>query len=130
MYAIQKESYGYYLTFGGFIPKEEMRQWLEDCRQELTGTLDEFVVFVDMRNLNPLEKETQELMKLGQRLFKEKGMKRSVVVVDKPIVNLQFEKIAKETGIYAQERYLDLVTSPNWEELGLNWILHGIEPTT
>lgn len=128
MYEIKKETYGYRLTFGGFLPVGEMKQWLEDSKKELLNAPEEFVVFVDMRNLSPLEPETQACIEQGQKLFRENGMRRSVVVVDKPIVNLQFLKIAKSSGIYDQERYLDLVTSPNWEETGLDWIINGIEP--
>ena len=95
MYKIQKETFGYRLTFGGFISTEEMKQWLEDCTNELINSPKEFVVFVDMRDLKPLEQEAQAYMTKGQILFKEKGMIRSVVVVEKPIVNLQFKKNLK-----------------------------------
>ena len=35
----------------------------------------------------------------GQKLYKAKGMSRSVVIVDNVIIKMQFKKIAQETGI-------------------------------
>lgn len=128
MYTIKREPFGYRLTFGGFIPLAEMKQWVEDSRKELTSAPNEFGVFIDMRSLKPLEPEVQEYMKNGQILFKEKGMVRSVVIVETPILKMQFQRIAKTTGIYEWERYLDVASVPNWEEIGINWISKGIDP--
>ena len=129
MYSIQKKNYGYFLTFSGLVSPDEMNRWFEDCKKELVQSPDEFVVFVDMRELAPLEQEAMDTITQGQKMFKRHGMMRSVVVVEKPVVNLQFVKISKLSGIHDNERVLDLMTSPNWEEAGMNWILHGIEPS-
>ena len=128
MYSIQRKNYGYLLTFSGIVSPIEMNRWFEDCKKELVHSPDEFVVFVDMRELTPLEPEAMDIITQGQIIFKQSGMIRSVVVVEKPVVNLQFVKISKLSGIHGNERVLDVMTSPNWEEAGLNWILHGIEP--
>lgn len=129
MYSIQRKKYGYLLTFSNIVSPAEMIQWLEDSKKELVHSPDEFVVFVDMRELNPLEPEAMKIITQGQILFKQSGMMRSFVVVEKPVVNLQFVKISKLSGIHDNERVLDVITSPNWEEEGLNWILHGIDPS-
>lgn len=128
MYQVEQKDYGYKLTFGDFIKLEEMQGWLEECRQKLKQAPKEFGVFVDMRTLKPLAVEVQDHMQEGQKLFKQKGMVRSVVVVESATTAMQFKRIAKETGIYAWERYLDASTCPNWEKLGIKWITQGVDP--
>lgn len=67
-------------------------------------------------------------MEEGQKLFKQKGMTRSVVILNSPIVTVQFKRIAKETGIYNWERYLDASSTPDWEQKGRRWLTDGIDP--
>lgn len=128
MYTVEHKPYGYKITFGGFMKLEEMMQWVEVSKKELADAPKEFGVFIDMRELKPLEPPVQEYMKNGQKLFKDKGMKRSVVILTSPITKMQFQRIAKETGIYAWERYLDIISVPNWEEVGEKWITSGVDP--
>lgn len=128
MYKIEKKHYGYRLTFDGFIKEDEMKQWVEESRQVLQTAPKEFGVFVDMRTLKPLPPESQKYMEEGQKSYKTKGMIRSVVILASAVTKLQFKRIAKETGIYEWERYLDVDTTPNWEQVGLDWIQHGIDP--
>ena len=47
-------------------------------------------------------------MQEGQKLFKNAGMERSVVILSTAMVTMQFKRIAKETGIYEWERYIEL----------------------
>jgi len=127
MYKIEKTSYGIKLTFGGFIQKEEMNFWLDESEFILKSVSSKFGVFVDMRELKPLPSDSQEIMQKGQLMYKLKGMERSVVILDNPIITLQFKRIAKETGIYDWERYVDASKNPNWEELGKKWLVSGID---
>ncbi len=128
MYKIEKRDYGFKLTFSGIIQKDEMLQWLEDSREALANIQNEFYVFVDMRGLHTLPPDSQVYMKEGQQLYLNKGMQRSVVITDSDLNRLQFIRIAKQTGIFPGERYIDAAVYNNWEEIGLNWILKGIEP--
>ncbi len=128
MYKIEKKSYGLKLTFGGFIQADEMQNWVNDSGKELGNLASGFGVFVDMRDLKPLPPDAQEVMQVGQIAFKQKGMKRSVVVLANAIVTMQFKRIAKETGIYEWERYIDASSNPNWESIGEAWITKGTDP--
>jgi len=128
MTRIEKAPYGFKLTFGGFIQKDEMDRWVEDSRKALVSASGKFGVFVDMRTLKPLPAEAQPSMVEGQKLYKVKGMERSVVILANAITTSQFKRIAKETGIYAWERYLDASKTQNWEAVGRDWIERGVDP--
>lgn len=129
MYSIEQVEFGYKLTFEGFIETDEMRDWLSESERILENTKPaEFGVFVDMRKLYPLPPDSRSIMEQGQKLFKTKGMSRSVVIVANIVTQLQFVRIAKETGIYKWERYIDASTVTNWDQVGLDWIIDGIDP--
>jgi hypothetical protein len=55
-------------------------------------------------------------------------MKRSVVIVNEQKTKDQFIQIAKNSGIYKWERYISSEENPYWEEAGMNWLLHEIDP--
>ena len=128
MYKIEKKPYGFKLTFGGFIRLDEMQQWMEESKKILEESPCEFAVFIDMRELKPLPARSQQYMQQGQKIYREKGMQRSVVILNNPGTTLQFKRLAKETGIKKRERYIDASTVKDWLVKGLNWIKHEEEP--
>ena len=128
MYKIEKKDYGYKLIFAGFIEAEEMKEWVNESKKILETSPKEFKVFVDMRTLLTLDKQAQKFMEEGQELYKKKGMLRSVVIVDRNLTLLQFKRIAKETKIHTGERYIEALSTDDWEKRGLDWIIDGIEP--
>lgn len=128
MYKIEKTDYGVKLTFDGFIKKDEMAKWVEESNQFINSLPSKFGVLVDMRDLKPLDHDTEMEMQRGQKLYKEKGMERSVVILANAVITMQFKRIARETGIYQWERYIDASKVPNWEEIGINWLVKGEDP--
>jgi len=128
MYKVEKTSYGYKLIFGDFIQADEMKKWVDESKEILANSTSEFYIFVDMRTLKPLPEDAQPFMQEGQKLYKQSGMKRSVVILNNPIITLQFKRIAKETGIDQWERYIDASSVPDWEAKGLAWITEGKDP--
>ncbi|MCK5165408.1 MAG: hypothetical protein KAQ72_16935 [Desulfobacula sp.] len=128
MYKIEKKDYGYKLTFDGFIKGEEMKLWVDESKKILAGAPKEFGIFADMRTLKPLPTDAQPLMQEGQMSYKKKGMVRSVVILNNAVTKMQFQRIAKETGIYEWERYVDASAINDWEKVGIDWISKGIDP--
>ena len=128
MYQIEKTDYGYHLTFTGRILEFEMADWVEESREILTKQKGKFSVFIDMRQLDPIATESQVYMQKGQRLYKQKGLERSVVIIENPTLTLQFKRIAKQTGILLLERYIDASLVKDWEEVAMDWIKNGVEP--
>lgn len=128
MYKIEKTNYGYKLEFEGFIQVDEMVKWLEESKKHLENTTGSFQLLVDMRKLKPLPEDAQAKMEEGQKLYKEKGMERSCVILDNVVTRMQFMRIAKETGIYAFERYIDASNSEDWEKEAMDWLLSEKDP--
>ncbi|MDH3890383.1 MAG: hypothetical protein OEV49_04815 [candidate division Zixibacteria bacterium] len=128
MYIIEKTEYGYHMTFGGKILEDEMAAWVEESVQVLAEQRGKFSVFVDMRTLEPIASESQVQMQKGQRMYKQKGMERSVVILESATLTRQFQRIAKQTGILLWERYIDASLVKDWEKVALDWIKNGVEP--
>jgi len=127
MHKIDKFPWGYKLTFSGSIDEKEMAGWVKDSEKSLLGHSAEFGVFVDMRDLKPLADATQKEMQKGQEMYKKAGMKRSAVILNSSMLTLQFKRLAKETGIYQWERYIN-ATDANWEAKAMDWIVKGTDP--
>lgn len=128
MYEIRRTEYGFHLTFSGHIQVEEMQHWLEESREILSDVEGRFGVFVDMRHMILLPPDSQPAMREGQKIYMDAGMIRSVVILADEVIALQFRRIAKQSGIFDCERYIDASSVPNWEQVGLDWVLKGIEP--
>jgi hypothetical protein len=128
MYKIEKADFGFKLAFSGFIGVEEMLSWLRESEELLSAQKDAFSVFVDMRMLRPLSEEAMIHVKAGQKLYKQMGMERSVVILNSPATTEQFKKIARETGIDKWERYIDATVETDWHKTGMDWIIKGLDP--
>ena len=128
MYRIELQDWGYRLTFTGNMPPTDLTRWLRESERVLANVEEKFTVFVDMRTLIPLGRESQEIMQEGQKLYRKSGMVRSVVILASPVVAAQFRRIGGDTGIGQWERYIDASSVPNWEEVGMNWLDHAVDP--
>lgn len=128
MYAIERTDYGLHLVFSGHIERAELAAWTAELAEALCGTEEEFCVLVDMRYLEPLPDEALEPMIAGQKAALEMGMKRSIVIVDNALTALQFIKIAHDTGIHLQERYINVQLERDWRRPAMDWLIRGKEP--
>lgn len=128
MYRIEEQVWGFRLTFAGNMAPVDLTRWLRESERVLANADEEFTVFVDMRTLIPLGREAQEIMQEGQKLYRKSGMVRSVVILSSPVVAAQFRRIGGDTGIGQWERYVDASTVDNWEEVGMNWLEHAVDP--
>lgn len=128
MYKIEKENFGYRLTFSGFIREDEMLEWAKESKKAVVGAPKDFGVLIDMKDLKPLPADSQKHMQDGQKIYKEKGMLRSAVIVNGATTKMQFQRIAKETGIYDWERYIDSTSIAGWEKVAIDWVSSGVDP--
>jgi len=128
MYKIEKKDYGYNLVFSGTIDLNEMKEWVKESEKALVSAPSSFGVIVDMRDLKPLGSDVKAEMEKGQKLYKDKGMQRSAVILSSAILTVQFKNIAQKSGIYQWERYLNASKDPNWEKKAIDWIKNGVDP--
>ena len=129
MFKIEKRSSGYLLHFSGSIDTVEMQQWYDESKSVLVDeSRDSFGVIIDMKDLQPIGDEAGRIMKDGQKLYKDKGMLRSAVILNSKEVAIQFKTIAIQTGIYETERYIDASSSPNPEQVAVDWVNKKIDP--
>lgn len=129
MYIIEKKSSGYLLTFEGNISVSEMSQWYGESQMLLeTEKRGAFGMIIDMRKLNPLSAEAQKIMVNGQQLYRKAGLNRSAVIVTEVLTKIQFEKLAKQSGIYNTERYISSLVTPDFQNKAIDWVCYGINP--
>jgi hypothetical protein len=129
MYTIERRQSGYLLTFSGKIGLDEMQRWHDESERKLACERErQFGVIVDMRALQPLAFNVKELMIRGQRLYKEKGMHRSAVILSAPEICRQFKSLAIQSGIYATERYIDASQDARAIERAILWVKDAIDP--
>jgi len=128
MYNIEVTEFGYKLTFGNIVSGEEMKRWWEESVVTLADGPDRFHVFVDMRQLETMSRHAQKRLEDGQRHYKNQGMVRSVVILSRPIIKRQLEILAKASGIYEWERYIDASATPDWKEKAMAWLDSATEP--
>jgi hypothetical protein len=105
-----------------------MKNWLEESKKVLESALGSFKLLIDMRDLKPLPEDSKAIMQEGQKLYKQKGMVRSCVILKGATIKMQFTRIAKESGIYAFERYIDSTASADWMTKAMNWLLKEEDP--
>ena len=125
MYTITLRPSGYILKFSGNIQLDEMQNWYNDSIKYLEDAPESFGVIVDMTRLQPLTPEVQRLMVDGQELYRNAGMQRSSVILQNPIIKLQFNRLAKESGIIIIERYFDGST-PGAIDRAIEWVKNGV----
>ena len=128
MYKIDKTDLGFNLTFGGDMTKDEIEKWYTESEQALSGQQSPFGVIIDMRTLAPLPVEAQEIMVRGQSMYRSRGMERSCVILDDAITTIQFMRLARKSGIFKFERYINASEHRDWLARARNWVRHAIAP--
>lgn len=129
MYQVQVTEFGFRFTFEDFIKQEEMQAFYDESLKALKDSgRTAYGVLVDMRNLKPLPPESKAIVEKCQRAFKEGGLVRSALLLSNPITTMQFKRIAKESGVYKWERFVDGSENENPEKIALDWIVNQIDP--
>jgi hypothetical protein len=128
VYKIDKTDLGFYLTFAGDMTKPELERWYRESEQALTEQQGPFGVIIDMRTLALLPAEAQGVMVRGQSMYRTRGMERSCVILQDAITTIQFMRLARQSGIFKYERYIDASTHADWLAEAQNWVTRAIAP--
>jgi hypothetical protein len=127
MQRVTATNYGADIIFGGPLSREETVELLEELDRKLPRGRH-FGVLVDSRRSRAYSAVEQDAFKRGIQLCLERGMERSVVVVDHEIAALQAKRLAKETNTLAWTRYIDARRHQDWRRIAEDWLLHAIDP--
>lgn len=123
-----KTDYGFRVNAPGFLSLAETREWFEDLKW-LVGTSGQpFGLLVDIRSQRANPPESQAIIQEAMVWMKQAGLVRSAVVLDSAVAKLQTTRLAKSSGVYAWERYLDASKDADWEKRAVDWIVHAIDP--
>lgn len=128
MYKIEQTEIGFKLTFSGTVTKEELEPWFQESKNALIKCKKPFGVIVDMRNLELLPPDVQAEIVKGQMLYRNSGLQRSAIILRDPTVTVQFMGLAKKSGIYNYERFIDASSDAQWEKHAEEWAGFGIDP--
>jgi hypothetical protein len=128
MYTLEKAPFGFKITIAGHATSAEATRILDESRRVLKNCDKPFGVLVDIRTLKPMADDVQKIVDETQRLYRAEGLRRSAVVLASAIMTLQFMRIARDTGVYTYERYIDASKDANWEPVALAWIINGVDP--
>lgn len=128
MYKIEQTDIGFKLTFSGTVTQADMQPWFEESKTALCTCKKPFGVIVDMRSLELLPADVQNEIVKGQMLYRDSGLERSVVILKDPILAVQLMRLAKKSGVYQYERYIDASSDAQWEKHAEDWVRSGIDP--
>lgn len=125
-YQVEATPYGIRTSHSGYATPEEAVDWLEQCRKIL-GEPHSFGQLVDLRGHKPNSPEVNEIVQEHMRFVRGHGLVRSAVVLSGVTSQMQIKRLAKETGMYEWERYLN-AEDPEWERKAVEWIDNGTDP--
>lgn len=127
MYRIEEQRFGFLITFSGLVEESEAAEWYRESEMRLSSHEHKpFCVIVDMRAVEAVSPGMKSIIIDGQKLYQEKGMHRSVVIVDDTIIMKQLKQAAKTSGIHKNEQYIDVRRRANWVNAALLWIREGV----
>jgi hypothetical protein len=129
MFRIEARPNGIVLTLAGTIGMAEITLWYFQSAKRLSSNSGPFALIIDARNLLPLNGQAQVEFVEGCVLYKKAGMTRSVVITKDDRVARLLQRLAEQSGIATNERYVDAKSTIHWQSAAVAWALHGIEPS-
>ncbi len=127
MYKIEIKDYGFKVTFSDFLHKEDVQGYKDELGKTLDALPEKFGILVDMRTMKPLAPESQETLTSSQKLVSDR-LTRSATIVDSAIINMQFKRLSKKSGVIDSKRFIDASKVPDWEKKAVDWIKNGVDP--
>lgn len=123
-----KTDYGYRINAPGFLTLAETRAWFEDLQRLIGSSGRPFGLLVDIRSQRANPPDSQAIITEAMAWTKQAGLVRSAVVLDSAVAKIQTTRLAKASGVYAWERYIDASKDVDWEKHAIDWIVLAIDP--
>jgi hypothetical protein len=127
MYKIEEKSFGFEVSFSGFLQGPEILEFRQEMETKVTGQREPFGVLVDLRESRTFPAEAQAGLMQIIGYCREHGMERNAVVVNSAITKIQAARLARETQI-PHVRFLDAADNPEWRRQAEDWLTQGKEP--
>jgi hypothetical protein len=128
MQRVRVTEYGLEVVLGEPLHEAQAEELLAELAAKLPPPGSSFGVLVDARRARAYSTATQAVVKRAIQLLHAHGMRRRAVLVTSPILTLQSQRLARETGTLAWTRYFHAVDNPAWHQAAMDWLLHGIDP--
>jgi len=128
MYKLEKQTFGLKLTISGEFDDKEICQLAKQIASMEGSAEEPFSIFVDTREMITLDQSTLSALIECQKAVLRAGLKRSVVVLNSPVLKNQVIQVAMKSGISDRERYICATSNHKWEKDAMDWILNGVEP--
>ncbi len=128
MYNIEVTDYGMKHTFSGVLDDRELERWNAESKQVLSSFSRPFNMVLDIREAKPLGDRAEGIFCEGISLIETYGVKRRAIIMENPVVTEQVRRISKFAHVTHKERYIDAVTSRNWNKISRDWVISGIDP--
>lgn len=127
MYKIEEKSFGFEVSFAGFLQGPDILKFREEMERKVVDQREPFGVLVDLRESRTFPAEAQAGLMQIIGYCREHGMERNAVVVNSAITKIQAARLARETQI-AHVRFLDAADNPEWRRQAEDWLTKGAEP--
>ena len=129
MYAIEKTSYGLKMMIAGDLSPEEFREMTRELSVAMSAFSDKISVLLDCRELIAMSPEAQQAVVEFETAFAAEGRcKRLAMIINSPVVGNQSSQITHLAGSNSYKRIISTHKCPGWEQVAMDWILHGKEP--
>ena len=130
MYKIEETDYGFKIHISGNLSSTETHSWINEFEEMIkTRNSATFHILLDLREIKDFDSETLNGIEKGLRVFKQRGMERSVLVLDSTFTYLKFKKNYNKSKTTKDQRYLDASTNSYWEQAAGSWLSKGIDPS-
>jgi len=130
MYEIKQTSFGFRLTLSGTITVDEVRLLTIEIEEILKQLKSPFGIIIDAREMLPVHTEDKSLFHNIEPMTKSAGLQRRAIIFQSPIIKNQATQLSHLSGTDTIERYINASDIENWEQVALDWVVDGIEPTT
>lgn len=124
----EKTPYGYKSVYGETSSLDEAKRWLEEVKGIIGPTKRPFCQMIDIRGQKVHDPDVQGFIVEAMGYLRQTGLQRSAIILSSPLAKMEITRLAKESGVYAYERYFDASKNGDWEKAALDWLEHGVDP--
>ncbi len=128
MYHFEETDYGFRVTVTGSYTVEDVEAVREKVAALANKRKSEFACLIDTRKQMSIAPEARTALADCEKFTHELGCVRFAIISAAPISINQLKQVGLNSGTASYERYIDAGKTDDWERIGLDWAVFGIEP--